>query len=148
YVQCDERGGISVRRLSDSQEIRRLASADRCEWPRFSPDGRFLVAWTQLKDSPLRGWDLNRAGPAPSPIWESTNEGHVVDLAFSASGRQVAIVRQTGSATVCDSATGEALKKLAVTVRADWGADSRLAFHPNGRQLAAIGSGGKSLLII
>jgi hypothetical protein len=148
YVYCDERGGISLRRLSDNQEIRRLQAAGRAEWPRFSPDGRYLVTEIEHRPRPrLRLWDLDSDAPGPSPAWETTNEGSVVDFAFTANGKQVVVVREAGSVTLCASATGEVLKQLAVEVRGDWG-HPRLAFHPDGRKLATIGSEGKSLRFI
>jgi WD40 repeat protein/serine/threonine protein kinase len=149
YVYCDERGGISLRRISDNQEIRKLKAPSRVEWPHFSPDGRFLVADEQ-KHPRVWLWDLDGNPPAPSPAWEVSKDGDgdVVSInhAFTPNGRKVVVVRKDGSATLCTSATGEALQQLRVTVRLDPG-DWKVAFHPDGRQLAAIGNGGKSLIL-
>jgi serine/threonine protein kinase/WD40 repeat protein len=150
YAYCDERGGISLRRLSDNQEIRKLKAPSRVEWPHFSPDGRFLVAGEPHAKHPrVWLWDLDGNALRRSPAWEVTKEGDVVSInhAFTLDGKKVVVVRKDGSATLYTSATGEAVQQLRVTVRLDPG-DWRVAFHPNGRQLAAMAHGRKSLVII
>jgi WD40 repeat protein len=148
YAFCDERGGISLRRVSDNQEIRRLEASSQVETPYFSPDGRFLLATEAHPNHPRRLiWDLNGAPIGPSPAWEATKEGTIVDYKFTPDGRQVVLVREDGSATLRASATGKSLKQLGVTVRSDPGG-WRLGFHPDGRKLAAVGKGGKSLHIV
>jgi serine/threonine protein kinase/WD40 repeat protein len=150
YVYCDERGGISLRRVSDNQEIRKLKAPSQVEWPHFSPDGRFLVAFeTDPKHPRVWLWDLDGNPPRPSPAWEVSKYEDFASIAFTPNGRQVALVRKDGFATLCSSATGEALKQFGVGVahRLDLG-DMWVAFHPDGRQLAAVGKNGKSLVII
>jgi serine/threonine protein kinase/WD40 repeat protein len=150
YVYCDERGGISLRRVSDNQEIRKLRAPSRVEWPHFSPDGRFLVA-EETKHPRVWLWDLDGNPAGPSPAWEVSKDGDgdVVSInhAFTPDGKKVVVVRKDGSATLCTSATGEVLQQLRVTARLEPGG-WKAAFHPDGRQLAAIANGGKSLIII
>jgi serine/threonine protein kinase/WD40 repeat protein len=147
YAYCDERGGISLRRVSDNQGIRRLKASSQVEWPYFSPDGRFLVAREAHAIHPrIWLWDLDGDPGRSSPAWEATG-GALIVHTFTPDGRQFVVVREDGSATLCSSATGEALKQLGITVRSDPG-DQRLAFHPDVRQLAAVGKSGKSLFIV
>jgi serine/threonine protein kinase/WD40 repeat protein len=146
YVGCDEHGFLSLRRLSDNQEIRRLQAPGRCYWPEFSPDGNFLVAHSDSwGPGQLWLWDLRRASPKPSAIWHVAKRGGVVSHTFAPDGQTVAILWKEGSLSLCDCASGKELKQLSTNVP---GTGEKLAFHPSGRQLAAIGNPGDVAMVL
>ena len=67
YVVCDVEGNISIRRVSDRQEIARLPGFGRRlhnVWPQFSPNGRYLAVqyWFDRLSVQSVIWDIDNAG--------------------------------------------------------------------------------------
>jgi serine/threonine protein kinase/WD40 repeat protein len=138
YASSFRDEGLSIRRVQDHQELRRLPTlpAERVSrWliPRFSPDGRFLAVWYSVwtDKRPLEVWDWQRGDSRPL----ITLADAATQPEFSADGRTVAVGVSDGVSdnALClfDLATGKAIKRLALDL-----VPQRLAFHPDGRKLA------------
>jgi serine/threonine protein kinase/WD40 repeat protein len=132
YARSDLRGDLTVRRVTDDQELLSLPNPnpkrDRHAWVlRFSPDGRLLAA-VHDPQSTLRIWDLARR----AIIFERTQHA-VFDFSpdsqwLAANDEKDKILRQYDLAS-----NGQAK-------RFRWPADETgcfgFAYHPDGRKLA------------
>ncbi len=120
-------GTISVRRVADDQEVASFqAQVDSDNWIfRFSPDGRYLAA-SHSSDFALTVWDVDRRAVAvedPGRIWRAAR--------FSPDSRRIAAAHDDGDLLVYNLATGRRGRR--------WpGKASRLAFRPDGAQIAVI----------
>ena len=120
-------GTISVRRVADDEEVARFQARgyDGIWVFGFSPDGRYL-ATTQLPSLALTVWDIDRRAIAvedPGPIDRGAR--------FSPDSRRIAVAHVDGDLLVYDLATGRPGRP--------WpGRASRLAFRPDGAQIAVI----------
>jgi WD40 repeat protein len=132
-------GTISVRRVTDDQEIARFrARGDGGFWVfGFSPDGRYL-ATTHKPGDALTVWDIDRRAVCledPGPV-----AGH--SAKFSPDSRRVALVHQDGELLVYDLATGRPSRRWPGQAGADG-----LAFRPDGAQIA-VACGGPTCRIL
>jgi serine/threonine protein kinase/WD40 repeat protein len=121
-------GTISVRRVDDDQEVARFrATVDRTSvFFGFSPDGRYLAS-TEEPGSALTVWDIDRGAVAVN------DPGPVPDPAtFSPDSRRLALINQSRTFLVYDLATGRPTAPPGVQT------PGRLAFHPDGSQVAVI----------
>lgn len=98
---------------------------------RYSPDGRWLVAWGRQRAPQLWRSADGAAGPTlaePGTDWQ--------DFAFSPDGTQLAGIDRTGSVRLWDTTSGAALSSVAGT-QASACCIGGIAFAPDGRWLAA-----------
>jgi eukaryotic-like serine/threonine-protein kinase len=124
YARADDEGVISIRSISDDQEVGRIPSGRPAPISLyFSPDERFLLAFG--KADTLRVW---RVADGQQALRDGL--GGYGAHAFSPDGRQLAVGQQEG--VLCfDLATGQEVKRWRLPARAH-----TLAFHPNSRKLA------------
>jgi serine/threonine protein kinase/WD40 repeat protein/tetratricopeptide (TPR) repeat protein len=123
YARVDRQGNVSVRRVSDDQELWQLPpSGPGGTWLLFSPDGRFL--WVEASRH-VRVWNL--AGQEPVQFFEAT--GQCPD--FSPDSRWLAVKHRDDSIGLYDLASGREIKRLGNGLH-----PNRLAFHPRKLQLA------------
>jgi WD40 repeat protein len=124
YARADAQGWISIRRIPDDQEIRRIASGPILgEYLFFSPDERFLLALGE-------GYTLHVWRVADGQLALRDELRGCRAHAFSPDGRQLAVDWQ--ARVLCfDLETGQEVKRwrLPASARA-------LAFHPDNRRLA------------
>jgi serine/threonine protein kinase/WD40 repeat protein/Tfp pilus assembly protein PilF len=73
YARSDNQGRVSIRRVSDDQEIVALPGLGRPATVRFSPRGRYLVVtgMSAMVSAPLKLWDLDT--PEPRCVYEGTS---------------------------------------------------------------------------
>ena len=141
YVVCDVEGNISIRRVSDRQEIARLPGFGRRlhnVWPQFSPNGRYLAVqyWFDRLSVQSVIWDIDNAGAG---LQLSTQ---VRCLAFSPDSRQIADGWPDNSIRVfnlADRSTRTVVLGQGVT---------HLAFRPDSKQLAFTSFEQKELRIV
>ncbi|HEV3255950.1 MAG TPA: serine/threonine-protein kinase, partial [Gemmataceae bacterium] len=132
YARSDGNGVISVRSVADDQELARLPGPDRYAGAAviaFSPDGSLLAVlyWRQIPDSPtnFRIWNWRRREvvfQAPFPV---------ATVAFSPDGQHFALAQSDGTITLHQSPRGKEVRRWSVGF-----GRPRLAFHPDGSQLA------------
>jgi serine/threonine protein kinase/WD40 repeat protein len=123
HSRVDARGIISIRRLPDDQEVRRIASGTVPNYLCFSPDGRFLLG--RGEGNSLCLWRVADGQQVlrdqPRGFWAH---------AFSPDSRRLAVGQQAW--VLCfDPATGQELKRWLLPRRA-----TSLAFHPRDGRLA------------
>jgi serine/threonine protein kinase/WD40 repeat protein len=126
--------GISVRRLEDHGELRRLPTPPSDRVSRlarydFSRDGRYLAAcyepWGERR--PLQVWDLQ--GSTDRPVVALADvAGPAV---FGSDGRTLVVRLAGGEVAVLDLPSGAERRQLGPV-----GAGAALALHPGGRLLA------------
>jgi serine/threonine protein kinase/WD40 repeat protein len=122
-ARVDTRGSITIHRLSDDQEVRRIASDIGSVNLCLSPDGRFLLG--RGKGETLSVW---RVADGRQVLRDQPRGCHA--YAFSPDCRCLAVSQQ--STIVCfDLATGRALIQWHLPSRA-----CTLAFHPRDGRLA------------
>jgi serine/threonine protein kinase/WD40 repeat protein len=124
YARTSTQGYLSIRRIPDDQEIRRIASAPILgEYLFFSPDERFLVGLGE--GYTLRVWRVADGQPALRDELRGCRSH-----AFSPDGRQLAVGWQEW--ILCfDLATGQEVKRWRLPALA-----RALAFHPDSGKLA------------
>jgi WD40 repeat protein/tetratricopeptide (TPR) repeat protein len=116
-------GGVQVWDAASGAPVKALPIGENCV-ARFSPDGRWLAAWSA---SGARLWDARTWREAPPP-------GRGLP-ALSADGSLLAVEDGTGVVRLTEPATGVELARLEDPSqdRADW-----LGFTPDGGRLVAV----------
>jgi WD40 repeat protein len=137
YARSDDRGNLSIRRVTDDREINHLPGPGDRAWSlEFSPDGRFLAA----KYHPA-----SRANPNRFYVWDLGRGEVVLDvpsgvrgrIGFSPDGRHVAVVRQDHSVALYDLGSGRyEVMRLTGESRPD-----AVLFNPDGTKVAISGRG-------
>ena len=124
YARAESRGIISIRRLPDDQEIRRIDSGPLLEkYLFFSPDDRFLLGLGE-------GYRLRLWRVADGETYLQDALGGCRAHAFSPHGRTLAIAKHEW--VICfDLATGREVRRWRVPAKA-----RALAFDPAGDKLA------------
>jgi serine/threonine protein kinase/WD40 repeat protein len=132
YAWGDERGAITVCRVSDGNEVSRLPAPEVA--PRwldlgFSPNGSWLALLYHFtrRPSELHVWDL-----ASGRRTELIMPGAAGGLAFSPDSCRLAVSRGDGMIGLYDPGSGEEEKRLGQQL----GNKLDLAFHPDGKRLA------------
>jgi serine/threonine protein kinase/WD40 repeat protein/Tfp pilus assembly protein PilF len=130
YAALDWDGVVSVRRVADDREVRRLPSpgpVPDCFILAFSPDGRHLAVSYRLGSSrPLKVWRLDRG----EPVFTVDGPAMVCAARFTPDGLGIALAHTDGSLVFHDLASGLA------GGRRDVGNVGDLAFSPDGQKLA------------
>ncbi len=140
FVRLDPDGMLRVRRASDGAEILLLSIPKALEyWPRFSPDGRYLVVEYDVfgpKPANCQVWDLERGAPIEALTC------YLTAYDFSPDGRQMVVAQMGGTICFYDlpAATLAGRWKAGATVRP-------VAFHPSGAQLAVVAHHGSDIRI-
>jgi eukaryotic-like serine/threonine-protein kinase len=130
YARLDWDGVVSVRRVADDHEVRRLPSpgpVPDCFVLAFSPDGRHLAVSYRLgSNRPLMVWRLDRG----EPVFTIDGPALVNTARFTPDGLRIAVTHTDGSLVFHDLASGLA--------GACWdvGKAGDLAFSPDGLKLA------------
>ena len=124
-------GTIEVRRVADDQQIACFdAAGTRDIWVFcFSPDGRYL-ATTHDPGHALIVWDVDRRAIAvrdPGRVWRGVR--------FSPDSRRIAVAHEDGGLFLWDLANGRPSQPWPT------GRSDRLAFRPDGGQIAIIDNG-------
>ncbi len=164
---AEQQGAVSIRRVADDVEIARLPGSET--WPLFSRDGKFLAVWSDSSldlwnlvgpkpvrmehledafgidfspdsrqcaigrvDGPIRLYDL-ASGQPPRELPRGRRGGR--ELAFHPEGQQLAVSCDT-SVEIRALDTGKVVADLRHPV-----APLNLAWHPDGKTLAVVGSG-------
>jgi serine/threonine protein kinase/WD40 repeat protein/Tfp pilus assembly protein PilF len=134
YAWSDGKRNYSIRQVSDSQEVHRLANPLRCwfAYPMFSPDGRFLaIGYYGVKgENQCVIWDIKQDEkilevPLISP------QVHGGCFTFSPDSRQLAVGLPDGQICLFDLAQRKELQRTGQ----GWQPE-KISFHPGGRQLA------------
>jgi serine/threonine protein kinase/WD40 repeat protein len=124
YARASNQGILSIRRIPDDQEIRRIASGPILgEYLFFSPDERFLLGLGE--GYTLRVWRVADGQPALQDELRDCRSH-----AFSPDGRRLAVSRQEWIHCF-DLATGQEVKRWRLPTSAH-----TLAFHPDNSKLA------------
>jgi WD40 repeat protein len=167
YARVDRQGSVSVRRVADDAEVCHLSGLGPGEsWPLFSPDGQCLglshdsrfQLWKVAGKEPVKvfewptapfafspdGRQCARALPDDSLCLYDLPSGRQTKqlgaglkpryLAFHPTDAQLAVSGATG-VQVRDLATGDVVADLAQP-----GGSYSVAWHPDGRTLAALGA--------
>jgi WD40 repeat protein len=122
YARVDRQGNVSIRRVADDREVRRLAVGAGERSLGLSPDGRYLVV---SGFRPTQLWDLSGQEPV------KLREGPTAGLAFSPDSRQFVQGDVDGAIGVYELPSCRRLRRLEPGPRPHW-----LAFHPTERKLA------------
>jgi serine/threonine protein kinase/WD40 repeat protein len=134
YARSDSRGGLSVRRVADEQEVIPLAGPGYPAFEvRFSPDGRYLAAKYYLGAADLakeyRVWDWRRGQMVVHQL--SNALGTAVD--FSPDSRSVVLGgRQDGTISFYELPSGKEVRCLRLGY-----VSNDLSFNPAGDRFAA-----------
>jgi WD40 repeat protein/Tfp pilus assembly protein PilF len=130
YAVGDTKGKIVIRRVVDDEQIARLSPSVSAVVGglRFSPDGHFLFAHYRVPGGHFQLWDLRQGEPALVGVLEPI--GHAFD--FSRASGIFASGRTDGSIALFDCVSGRRIKLLSQPM----GPVRKLAFSPNGRQIA------------
>jgi serine/threonine protein kinase/WD40 repeat protein len=130
YVRTDYRGIVSVRRVSDDEQLCHFESRLANAWPRLSPDGRYLA----LSDPPrMQVWQLDRLERLDIPP-----ESACTAYEFSPDNRWLAAAQTNGTINLYDLARGQRVRQLPpgpCPVHST-------AFHPDSNRLAVSHAGG------
>jgi serine/threonine protein kinase/WD40 repeat protein len=122
YARLDRQGNVSIRRVADDREIRRVTSVGGERWPVLSPDGRYLAV---TMNGPIQVWDL--ATQKPVKLRHAPDCGFV----FSPDSRQFVTADAAGAIGVYELPSGRRLRRLEPGPLPHC-----LAFHPTQRKVA------------
>ena len=133
YAFADANGAISVRQLTDNQELLRIPAVISLDtFSEFSADGKWLSA--TYRDLTGRVWDLQTGRQAFAfPM--------IAGLRFSADASQIAIVQTNRDLTIRQLAGDRLQRTFRLPV-----AMERPIWNPNGRTLAM--TGGSNVVIV
>jgi serine/threonine protein kinase/WD40 repeat protein len=130
YAVADKDGKVSIRRLSDDEELLQLPGGglvDEYAGLQFSLDGRFLHQRCQAQGGyRSRLWNLD--GPQPRAVLDDEH----CNLAFRPDSRQVATVYPDKTVRFFDTASGRELRRFRVAAMPP---DSGLLWNPKLPQL-------------
>jgi serine/threonine protein kinase/WD40 repeat protein len=130
YAIADKDGKVSIRRLSDDEELLQLPGGglvNEYEGLKFSPDGRFLHQRCQVQEGyRSRLWDLE--APQPKPVLDDEH----CNLAFRPDSRQCAASYPDKTVRFFDIASGGELRRFRVAAMTP---DCGLYWNPKLTQL-------------
>src|SRR5262249_43902229 len=108
YARADRQGTVSIRRVRDDAEIRRLPGAGLCVW--CSRDGKFLAVESDQYNRRLQVWKVN--GEKPIVETEAGFYGKMGAADFSPDSRELAVGHSDGTLSLYDLATGQELRQF------------------------------------
>jgi WD40 repeat protein len=128
YSRINERGVITVRRIADNQEIRKIDRGEAVRWERvlLSPDGNYLVA-AEYSTRNLHIW---RVADGEQLLHEKVPR--TWGWAFTSDSRYLA-VGHNGVVMRFDLTTGREVNRWELFDKSE---AHSLAFHPDNRRLA------------
>jgi eukaryotic-like serine/threonine-protein kinase len=129
YARSDQQGNVSVRRLTDDQEVFHLDGDGKPAWLYFTPGDRLLVVWRS--SNKVEGW---RVGDA-SPSFTLTEAGPPAVFRVTGDGRTLAAGLPDGTVTLYSLPDGTVRRRERVAASDKLG----LEFSPDGNYLAAVG---------
>jgi serine/threonine protein kinase/WD40 repeat protein len=134
YARSDGQGTISIRRVTDDQELARLPGRGKGAGAMvFSPDGNCLAVCYHLpfrgQSAKLVAWVWQRRGA----VFECPLSIHSFP-AFSPDGRRLAVGQDNGTLILFDVGTWKKVRSMTLGWK-----PAHVAFHPDGCKLA-IGS--------
>jgi tRNA A-37 threonylcarbamoyl transferase component Bud32/WD40 repeat protein len=108
YARAEGDGTVSVRRVADDREFRRLPALGGPICVLLSPDGRSLLQYQ--KAAPFRGRLWNLSGASPAALFEES----ALDAypCYSADGGKIALTHRDGAISVYDPTTGRRVHNL------------------------------------
>jgi WD40 repeat protein/tetratricopeptide (TPR) repeat protein len=132
YARSDKQGNVSVRRITDDEEVFRIAGGEKLTRVLLAPNGQFLLL--SFSDHRWEGWGIGDT--RPRFMIPSRGEAAVAQL--SRDGRRLALARKDGTIEVLGLPDGRLSRQLQV---APWDDDeaSVAEFSPDGNWLAAVG---------
>jgi serine/threonine protein kinase/WD40 repeat protein len=147
YARGDETGTISIRRVSDDQELARLpglgpgGAGSGVDLMAFSPDRRYLAVrnWHHLpgQSTNFQMWDWRRSQCVFQPSFSVHGT-----LAFSPDGRHLTLGQGNGGLTIHEVPSGKEEKRISLGLQ-----PHALAFHPDGSRLAVASYGGSEIQV-
>jgi WD40 repeat protein len=139
YARSDEHGNISVRRVSDDQELAQLpGNGLGTEFLRFNADGDLLTAvyWNRRQSSNISVWNWrDRAILFQAPFLSNSTPD------FTPDGGVLAVGHESGEIVLYELASGLETKRIPCAPR-----PLKLAFDPSGTRIA-VSSGSKAVQV-
>ena len=164
YARIDRSGNVSVRRVSDDAELWSLTGLGSLEaWPTLSPDGRFLA----VANNRFKLWDLSAHEPILSEgngyvsafrpdsrqmaLLQENSQVRLFDLPAVKQVREIAVASPVRCVAyhpqlarlAVSSPTGVQILEIdtgAVLTHLPQPGAGNLAWHPDGKMLAVVGS--------
>ncbi|HMC88599.1 MAG TPA: serine/threonine-protein kinase, partial [Gemmataceae bacterium] len=128
YARVDRQSIVSIRRVRDDIEIRRLPGSG-VPWVWWSRDGKFLAVESE-HDRRLKVWKPTDEKPVVETLAGITTKMGAAD--FSPDSRELVVGHPDGTLGLYDLATGQRIRQLQVGLTSI----RHLAFHPRKRQVA------------
>jgi WD40 repeat protein/Flp pilus assembly protein TadD len=129
YARTDRQATVSIRRVEDDTEIRRLAGGVGYDWVWWSRDGKFLAVESE-HDRGLKVWKLTDEKPIVETEAAILSKSGAAD--FSPDSRELVVGDTVGKLSLYDLASGKLLRQWQPGLTSI----QHVAFHPRKRQVA------------
>ena len=146
--------GIAIRRLPGGEEIARWDGGTRFNRVRCSPDGERIAAITVMRKEARTVWVLRRKGTGWEPEHELPLSSSPNSIAWSATGRWLAVTLSDNGILVFDAVDGRLMARHTTSTREPnevvfVARDSMLVFrgHGSSARFLALGVGREELVL-